>query len=346
MAGFGDPSSPRKDDLVTRRSFVVAFLSMAVCYPLVGRSNRAHAQRQPSPRRIGVLLTSWLPKDNEVQQFRRGLQDLGYVEEQNVVIEWRAANGDYNRLPQLAVDLVTSKVDILVVDGTVATRAAKRATSTIPIVMALVADPVGTGLVANLAHPGENITGLTMMIPDSSAKRLQLLKEVIPRLTRVAVLWNPDTPYTRDVIKELKTAARSLSVELSFVSVRDPKEFDEAFASIRQAHVGALYVIEDSLLTTHRAALIKLASKAHLPSISGVREYVDAGALISYGPNIADMFRRTAEYVDRILKGAKPADLPIEQPTKFDLAVNLKTAKSLGITVPESILLRADEVIR
>jgi putative ABC transport system substrate-binding protein len=185
-----------------------------------------------------------------------------------------------------------------------------------------------------------------MMIPDLSAKRLQLLKEAIPRLTRVAVLWNPDTPYSSEVIEELKAAAPSLSIELSFVSARTPKEFGPAFSAVSQARGQALYVIEDSLFTTHRTTLIKLASKAQLPSISGVRQYVDAGALMSYGPNVADMFRRTAEYVDKILKGAKPGDLPIEQPTQFELVVNLKTAKVLGIAIPESILLRADEVIR
>ena len=329
-----------------RRLLTLGLLDLVACLALSAFASAAEAQQSASPRRIGVLLTSWLPEHKEVQEFRRGLRDLGYVEGRDVLIEWRAANGDYNRLPELAVDLIKTKVDVIVVDGTVATRAAKHATSTIPIVKALVADPVGSGLVANLAHPGGNITGFTMMIPDLSAKRLQLLQEAIPRLNRVAVLWNPDAPYTRKVIEELKAAAASLSIEMIFVSVRGPKEFDAAFSSIRQARVGALYVIEDSLLTTHRATLIELASKAHLPSISGVTQYVEAGALMSYGPNIADMFRRTAEYVDRILKGAKPADLPIEQPTKFELAVNLKTAKALGITIPESILLRADEVIR
>jgi len=212
-----------------QRLLALGLLSLVACLCLSGQASIAEAQQSASPRRIGVLLTSWLPEHKEVQEFPRGLRDMGYVEGRDVVVEWRAANGNYNRLSELAVDLVRTKVDVIVVDGTVATRTAKRATSSIPIVMAAVADPVGSGLVANLAHPGGNVTGLTMMIPDLSAKRLQLLKEAIPRLTRVGVLWNPDTPYTRDVIEQLKTAAPSLAIELSFASARAPGEFDTAF---------------------------------------------------------------------------------------------------------------------
>ena len=246
----------------------------------------------------------------------------------------------------MAADLVQSKVDVIVVDGTLATRAAKRATSTIPIVMALVADPVGSGLVANLAHPGGNVTGLSMMATELSAKRLQLLKETIPRLTRVAVLWNPDTPYHPKVIEDLKAAAPSLAIELNFVGVRTPEQFGPAFSAVSRAHAQALYVIGDPFFLTHRTTLLKLASKARLPVIYAEREFADEGGLMSYGPNLGDEFRRSAGYVDKILKGAKPGDLPIEQPTKFELVVNLKTAQALGITIPESILLQADEVIR
>ena len=219
---------------------------------------------------------------------------------------------------------------MIVVESTVAAQAVKRATSTIPIVMAIVADPVGSGLVANLAHPGGNVTGLSMMMAELSAKRLQLLKEAIPRLTRVAVLWNPDTPYHPKVIEDLKAAAPSLSIELSFVGVRTPEEIGPAFSAVSRAHAQALYVIEDPLFFTHRMTLLKLASKARLPAIYGEREFADAGGLMSYGPNFGDLFRRSAGYVDKILKGAKPGDLPIEQPTKFELVVNLKTAKALG----------------
>ena len=234
----------------------------------------------------------------------------------------------------------------MVVDGTVGNRAAKLATSNVPIVMVLVADPVGSGLVANLAHPGENLTGLSMMIPDFTAKQLQLLKEALPRLTRVSVLWNPATPYHPKVIEQLKAAAPSLSIELSFVDVRTYEQFGLAFLSMTRARAEALYVIGDPLFASHGTTLLKLASKAKLPVIGVSRQFAAGGALLSYGPNIGDIFRRSAGYVDKILKGAKPADLPIEQPTKFELIVNLKTAKALAISIPESILLRADEVIR
>ena len=201
-------------------------------------------------------------------------------------------------------------------------------------------------MVTNLAHPGGNVTGLSLMTADLGAKRLQLLKEAIPRLTRVAVLWNPDTPWHPKVIEDLKAAAPSLSINLSFVAARTPEEFGPAFSAASRAHAQALYVIESPFFFTHRTTLLELASKARLPVIYGEREFVEAGGLMSYGTNVGDLFRRSAGYVDKILKGAKPGDLPIEQPTKFELVVNLKTAKALGLTIPESILLRADEVIR
>jgi putative ABC transport system substrate-binding protein len=309
-------------------------------------SRGARAQEVALPRHIGVLLVTFSPESKEAQAFRQGLRDAGYAEGRDLVIEWRSANGDYDRVPELVAALVQRKVDVIVVDSTVATRAAKRATSTIPLVMASVADPVGSGLVANLAHPGGNLTGLSMMTTDLTAKRLQLLKETIPRLTRVAVLWNPATPYHPKVIDELKAVAPSLSIELKFVGVRTPEEFGGAFSAVSRAHAEALYVIDDPLFITHRTRLLKLAWKRQLPVIFGEREYVDEGGLMSYGRSAGDLFRRSAGYVDKILKGAKPGDLPIEQPTKFEFVVNLKTAKALGLTIPESILLRADEVIK
>jgi putative ABC transport system substrate-binding protein len=212
--------------------------------------------------------------------------------------------------------------------------------------MADIADPVGSGLVASFAHPGGNVTGLTIMLTDLSAKQLQLLKEAIPRLTQVAVLWNPDTPYSLKVIEELKAAAPSLSIESHFVSARTLEEFGPAFSAVGRARTQAVCVIGDPLFGAHRATLVKLASKARLPTTFNARLFVEEGGLMSYGPDFGDLYRRSATYVDKILKGAKPGDLPIEQPTKFDLVVNLKTAKALGITIPESILLRADEVIR
>jgi putative ABC transport system substrate-binding protein len=246
----------------------------------------------------------------------------------------------------LVADLVQRKVDVIVADSTYAARAAKRATSTIPVVMAVVADPVGSGLVASLPHPGGNVTGLSVMLTELTAKRLQLLKETIPRLTRVAVLWNPDAPYHSKVLQELKAAAPSLSITLNIAGAQTPEQFGPAFSAFSRARAQALYVIGDALFSTHRATLLKLASKARLPTIYVTRGVVDAGGLMSYGPSFSDLFRRSAGYVDKILKGAKPGDLPVEQPTKFELVVNLKTAKALGITIPESIMLQADEVIR
>jgi putative ABC transport system substrate-binding protein len=212
--------------------------------------------------------------------------------------------------------------------------------------MALVADPVGSGLVASLAHAGGNVTGLTIMMPDLSAKQLQLLKETVPWVTRVAVLWNPDTPYSPKMIQELKAAAPSLSIELELVGVRTGEEIDQTFSTVSRTHAQALYVIEDPLFTTHRPSVLRLASRARLPAIYGARHFAREGGLMSYGANYGDLSRRSAGYVDKILKGAKPGDLPIEQPDKFDFVVNLKTAKALGITIPESIVFRADEVLR
>ncbi len=326
------------------RLFALAAL-IASLWPF-GLASTADAQQHASPRHVGFLLVGWSPESKEVQQFRQGLLDAGYVEGRDVVIEWRSANGDYARVPELVADLVQSEVDVIVADSTVVTHTAKRATSTIPIVMAIVADPVGSGLVTNLARPGGNVTGLSIMLPDFTAKQLQLLKEAIPRLTRVAVLWNPATPYHPKAIEELNAAAPLLSIEVSFVGVRTPEEIGPAFSAMTRARAEALYVIGDPFFASHGTTLLKLASKARLPVISVSRQFAAAGALMSYGPNYGDLFRRSAGYVDKILKGAKPGDLPIEQPTKFELVVNLKTAKALGLTIPESILLRADEVIR
>jgi putative ABC transport system substrate-binding protein len=331
---------------VARRSFAFAIVALVACLGLFGLPSAADAQQPVSPRRIGVLLVAFSPESKVAQAFRQGLLDAGWAEGRDVVIEWRSASGDYARVPALVADLVQRKVEVIVVNGTVATRAAKRATSTIPIVMAIVADPVGSGLVASLAHPGGNITGFSLMTTELSAKRLQLLKETVPRATQVAVLWNPDTPYSPKVIEELKAAAPSLSIELKFFGVRTPEEINPAFSAVSRAHAQALYVIDDILFTVHRTTLLKLASTARLPALYGDRHYADEGGLMSYGTNLVDGFRRSAAYVDKILKGAKPGDLPIEQPTQFELVVNFKTANALGITIPESILLRADEVIR
>ena len=330
----------------SRRAFTFGLAALAACLGLFGLAIDADAQQPASPRRIGVLLVANSPEDKYAQAFRRGLLDAGYAEGRDVVIEWRSASGDYNRVPELVDDLVQRKVDVIVVESTVAAQAVKRATSTIPIVLAVVADPVGSGMVTNLAHPGGNVTGLSLMMADLSAKRLQLLKETIPQLTRVAVLWNPDTPYHTKVIQDLKAVAPSLSLELSFAAARAPEQFGPAFSAVSRASAQALYVIEDPLFFNRRMTLVTLASEARLPIIYWVKEFAEAGGLMSYGANYSDLMRQSVRYVDKILKGAKAGDLPIEQPTKFEFVVNLKTAKALGITIPQSILLRADEVIR
>ena len=324
-----------------RRRFLMASLAGVLAEPLVAEAQQAGSRG----RRVGVLLVLLSPEGKEAQAFRDGLRDAGHVEGRDVVIEWRSANGDYARLPQLAADLVKRKVDVIVADTTPATRAAQRATSTIPIVMAIVADPVGDGIVPSLAQPGRNVTGLSIMLAELSTKRLQLLKEAMPSLTRVAAIWNPPTPYHAKAVENLEAVAPSLAIELSVVSVRTPEDIVPAFETIDRARAQALYVIDSPPFFTHRATLLRLAAKARLAIVSGERSYADEGALISYGPSYEDQMRRSAEYVDRILKGAKPGNMPIAQPTKFTLVVNLKTAKALGLTIPPSLLARADQVI-
>jgi len=333
-------------DRMTRRAFTFALGALAACLGLGGLPSAADAQPRASPWRIGVLLVLLSPAGREAQAFRQGLRDAGYVEGRDVLIEWRSANGDYAQLSRLAADLVERKVDVIVADTTQATQAAQRATSTIPIVMAIVADPVGARVVASLSRPGGNVTGLSIMLAELSAKRLQLLKEAMPSLSRVVVLWNPPTAYHAKAVEDLKAAAPSLAIELSLVSARTPEEIGPAFEAVTRARAQALYVIDCPPFFTHRATLLGLAAKARLPVISGERPYTDEGALISYGPSYEDQLRRAAGYVDKLLKGGKPSGLPIEQPTQFTLVVNLKTARLLGITISESIMLRADEVIR
>jgi putative tryptophan/tyrosine transport system substrate-binding protein len=297
-------------------------------------------------RRVGVLLVGWPASDPVVKGLSQGLREAGYQEGRDVAIEWRSANGDYDQVPRLAADLVQQKVDVLVADGTVATRALKTQTSTIPIVMALAADPVGSGLVASLAQPGGNVTGLSLMLPDLASKQLQLLKEALPDTTRVAVLWNPRTPFHATTVKNIKAAAPSLSIEPQFVEVRSADEFRQAFVAIRREHAHAVFVLSDPTFSSHRASLLELASKARLPVVGGERDWPDAGGLMSYSPSFADMFHRAASYVDKIFNGARPADLPVERPTKFELVVNFRRAKQLGLAIPQSFLRRADEVIR
>jgi putative ABC transport system substrate-binding protein len=265
------------------------------------------------------------------------------------VIEYRSAEGKLGRFPALVAELVALKVDVIVVAGTPASLAAKQATRTLPIVFATAADPVGSGLVTSLARPGGNITGLSILSPELVGKRLELLKQAVPGVSRVAVLWQPgghDERTDKDILKDAEVAARALGVRLQVVEARGPEDFDRAFSDMTRARAGALTVLTGIMFLNERRRLVDLAAEKRLPAVYGGRDFVDAGGLMAYGPNLADLYRRAATYVDKILKGAKPGDLPVEQPTKFELVINLKTAKALGLTIPQSVLERADEVIQ
>ena len=324
---------------------IVAVLAVLATLALLAAPLAAEAQTARRVWRIGVISTLYSSTDDPPQAFRQRLRDLGYVEGQNLTIEWRTAERGYDRLPDFAAEFVRLNVDLIVADVTLATRAAMRATPTIPIVMALAADAVGNGLVSSLARPGANVTGISLMLPEVSTKRLQLLKDALPKASRVAVLWNPTTPWHTTMLKEVDAAAPTLAFQLVPIAVQGRGELDGAFAAMTRAHVNALFVGDDPVFFTYRARLIDLTAKSRLPTIFGNADAVVAGGLISYGPNFRDMFRRAATYVDRILRGAKPGDLPVEQPTNFVLVINLKTAKALGVTIPPSVLARADEVI-
>jgi putative ABC transport system substrate-binding protein len=281
------------------------------------------------------------------EAFLHGLRNLGYVEGQNLVIERRDAEGKLERLPDLAAQLVGLKVDVIVTTGGVpATSAAKRATSTIPIVMADAGDPVGAGLVASLGRPGENVTGLSVMDPDLTGKRLQLLKEVAPTIARVAVLYNPSYPATVVGMRDAQAAGPALGLTILPIEVRASDELEDQFAFMTSVNADALLTFGDPFTSTHQRRILDFAAKSQLLALYFWREFVEAGGLMSYGPSLPDMFRRAAYYVDRILKGAKPADLPVEQPTKFELVINLKAAKALGLTIPPALLFQADEVIK
>jgi putative ABC transport system substrate-binding protein len=277
--------------------------------------------------------------------FIQGLRDLGYVEGQNIRIEERSSEGKYERLPDLAKELVRLKVDIIVAPASQNVLAAKQATRTIPIVMMSHPDPVGMGLVPSLARPGGNVTGLSALSPEMWGKQLELLKETVPRVSRVAVLGNPTNAAYPLFLREVKVAARSLGVQLQTLEARGPDDLERAFAAMTRERAGALLVQSDGMFLLHRGRIPDLAAKSRLPAMYGVREFVDAGGLMVYAASLPDSFRRAATYVDKILKGARPGDLAVEQPTKFDWVINLKTAKALGLTIPPALLLRADEVI-
>jgi putative tryptophan/tyrosine transport system substrate-binding protein len=280
------------------------------------------------------------------EAFRQRLRELGYVEGKNIVIEYRHAEEKLDRLPALAAELVRLKVDVIVTGGGRATRAAKEATKTIPIVMAQVPDPVGDGFVANLARPGGNITGLSALGPELSGKRLELLKETVPKLSRVAVLGTSTTPGNAQQLREVELAAGALKVKLQFLDVLDPKDIETAFRAASKGHAEGVLVLSASVFVSRRTQVLDLAQKSRLPAIYYRPEFVEAGGLMSYGVNDTDLYRRAATYVDKILKGAKPADLPVEQPTKFEFIINLKAAKQIGLTIPPNVLARADRVIK
>ncbi len=307
------------------------------------------AQRPGKVPRIGFLSAgspSDLVRQRGFEAFRQGLRELGYVEAQNIALESRWAEGKWERLPGLTAEFVRLKVDVIVTGTSPEVQAAKEATKTIPIVMAYVIDPVATGFVVTLARPGGNVTGLSMMAPELVGKQLELLKEVVPKVSRVALLWNPANPGNAPQLREAEVAARALGVRLQPLDVRGPTDFDRAFAAMARERAGALLVLVDLMLVSHRTQIAELAAKRRLPAVYGLSEYVEAGGLIAYGANRRDSYRRAATYVDKILKGAKPADLPVEQPSKFELVINFKTAKALDLTIPQSLLIRADEVIQ
>ena len=308
----------------------------------------AEAQQAAKVPRIGYVATDLRSSAHLREAFLQGLRDLGYVEGRNVVIEYRSAEGKLERLPALAAEVVALKVDVIVAPGTPGALAAKRATGTIPIVFPAASDPVASGLVTSLARPGGNVTGLSNLNTDLVGKCLEQLKQAVPGVSRVAVLWHPDASGERtdkDILKRAEVAARALGVRLQFVEARGPADFDRAFSDMTRARAGALTVLPSVMFINERRRLVDLAAKNRLPAVYNARDFVDAGGLMAYGPNFADMFRRAATYVDKILKGAKPGDLPVEQPTKFELVINLKTAKVLGLTIPPSVLARADHVI-
>ena len=329
--------------MMDRRAFIGTVAGALLAAPLA-----AEAQPEPRNARIGYLATNLATTPHLQDAFRQGLRDLGYVEGRNLVIEYRSAEGKSDRLAVLAAELVALNIDVIVAPGTPQALAAKQATRTLPIVFATAADPVGSGLVTSLARPGGNVTGLSILAPALVGKRLELLTQALPGVSRVAVLWQPgghDERTDNDILKEAGVAARVLGVRLQFVEARGPADFDRAFSDMTRARAGALTVLTGIMFLNERRRLVDLTAKNRLPAVYGGRDFVDAGGLLSYGPNLDDLYRRAATYVDNILKGAKPGDLPVEQPTKFELVINLKTAKALGLTIPPSLLQRADQVI-
>jgi len=331
----------RGDPVTTRRAFIGTLAGGLLSAPLA-----AEGQKAGKVYKIGTLASGAVPSAEIARRLPDALRNLGWIEGKNVLFERRYAEDQLDRLPGLAAELVRLKVDVIVATGVPAQLAAKRATATIPIVMFASGDPVASGIVTSLARPGGNITGTSLMAPELGGKRLQLLKELLPGVSRVAVLWNAANPYPLLVFRETEGAARTLGIQLQSLEVRGPGDLDRALEAATRQRAGALITVEDPLTVGHRVQIVDFAAKNRLPAMHGVREFVEAGGLMSYGAHLPDLQRRTAGYVDKILKGAKPADLPIEQPTKFELVINLKAAKALGLTIPPSLLQRADEIIQ
>ena len=326
-----------------RRKFfdlALGAMLLAVCFP-------AQAQQPTRIPHIGIL-TTFSPSvvSARIEGFRQGLRELGYVEGKNIVIEWRSAGGNNDRLPVLAAELVGLKVDVIVSPGPTATRAFKEATSTIPIVMAQDTDPVGSGFVASLARPGGNITGLATLAPEMGGKQLELLKEIVPKLSRMAVIGNSTIPGDAQALRETVLAAGAYEIYLRYLDVMDTKDLEATFRVAAKGRADGLLVLGNPYLNAQRKQVVDLAAKHRLPATYTRPEYIDAGGLMYYGTNYPDLFRRAAYYVDKILKGAKPADLPIEQPKKFELIVNLKAAKQIGLTISPNVLARADRVLK
>jgi putative ABC transport system substrate-binding protein len=325
--------------------FTVVKLVAAFTFGLFAAPLTAEAQEHRSGKvyRVGFLATSEYPDAWEA--FRQGLRELGWAEGKNIATERRFSEGKQERFRDLAAELVRLNVDVIVTSGTPATLAAKDATTTIPIVMAAVGDPVGAGLVGSLARPGGNITGLSLLNPAASRKRVELLKEILPGATRLGVLEHRTNPWTTLMLREVDVTARALGMQVQRLEVERPTDFETAFGVATRGRTAALLVLEDPFFFAHRSVIASLAAQNRLPAAYGRREFVDAGGLMSYGASFPDLFRRAATYVDKILKGAKPVDLPVEQPTKLELVINVKTAKALGLTIPPSLHLRADHVI-
>ncbi|MGH7772912.1 MAG: ABC transporter substrate-binding protein [Candidatus Binatia bacterium] len=307
----------------------------------------AEAQQPAKIPRIGFLAATSAPiAATRIDAFRQGLRALGYVEGKDIVIEFRFAEGKPDQLPHYAAELVRLKVDVIVTLGPMDTRAARDATKIIPIVMGQDSDPVGSGFVASLARPGGNITGLSTLAPEISGKHLELLKEILPRLSRVGVLGNSTEPGHAQLLREMELAAGALKVQLKYLEVRDPKDIETAFSAIKKDRADAFTVLRNPITATRRKQIVDLAAKSRLPAMYVAPEWVEAGGLMSYAPDIRENWRRAATYIDKILKGRKPADLPVEQPMKFEFIINLKAAKQIGLTIPPNVLVRADRVIR